>query len=242
MPPWWWKVFAVRDVIRQDPNPDTLLVLWMDADAVLTPCGRMDPVQLALSDVGHCMWISPDAPPAQYAFNAGVFLIRGSVKGRQLMDAWCALYRPEHWQRVHNNPTTSVTNTTVLIGEDRQSSHRPWRWQHVVGSWGGEAFEQGSFCAHILPQAAHYGIVSLPYYVFNEVHCNAPHHHSLAVHMYGQHAAVQCEEPQQCVGRSLHWQPILHRSWVFVVDHRLLVALLTTLVIAMVWKWSRNEE
>jgi hypothetical protein len=37
LPPWWWKVFAIRDLFHSDPDPSSLLVLWMDTDAALTP-------------------------------------------------------------------------------------------------------------------------------------------------------------------------------------------------------------
>ena len=62
-PPWWRKVFAIRDLLVNDPQPDELLVLWLDSDAHMTECTGIDPVQLAQRDAAACMWISPDAPP-----------------------------------------------------------------------------------------------------------------------------------------------------------------------------------
>ena len=30
MPPWWWKVFAIRDIFQSDQTPEDLLIMWMD--------------------------------------------------------------------------------------------------------------------------------------------------------------------------------------------------------------------
>lgn len=142
MPPWWWKVFAIRELMQRDAQPASLLVLWMDTDAMLSTCRMTDPLRLARCYPSSCMWISPDAPQFHLApFNAGVFLVRGSPAGRRLMDAWCALYRPSHWTRIINE-ATPPSSETVVTGLERQPRGRRWRWQHIVGPWAGKAFEQ----------------------------------------------------------------------------------------------------
>lgn len=101
MPPWWWKVFALRDIFRSDPTPDDLLILWMDTDSLLNDeCSDWSPLEIATRDPDMSMWITPDAPPSDAVFNAGVFLVRGTPAGRRILDDWCALYNPSFWARI----------------------------------------------------------------------------------------------------------------------------------------------
>jgi hypothetical protein len=206
-PPWWRKVFAMRDVFSNDPEPHELLVLWMDSDAMLTDCGSLDPSGLATRYPKNCMWISPDAPPAQSGFNAGSFLVRGTNAGRALLWEWCSKYNPHNWvrRRQSERPTMSVRE-----GLEKQGLDQPLWWQNTVGGWAGPAFEQGSFAESFLPAADRYGIVIMPYYVFNEVDCKRPHQHSITVHLYGSHASRKCSLPHlPCVYRAVHWKPVI---------------------------------
>ena len=111
-PPWWWKVFAMRDLFLADPDPASLLVLWMDTDAVLADCTGSCPIQLAVNDPTACMWISPDEVPWRSPFNAGAFLIRGTATGQRLLDDWCKLYDPRMWQEV---ATVQLTDMHAVV-------------------------------------------------------------------------------------------------------------------------------
>lgn len=93
VPPYWWKVFALRDLLEQRPEVD--LVLWMDSDAFLPHYRRRNPVALARGDPTASFWLSPDAPPLHRAsFCAGAFLVRNDARGRAVCRRWADLYRP----------------------------------------------------------------------------------------------------------------------------------------------------
>ena len=146
----------------------------------------------------------PDAPGSASVFNAGVFLVRGTPAGRRILDDWCALYNRSLWTRVPwDGSSSSSVSVSLNIPDKQQRSLQNWRWQFLARTWAGEAFEQGTFVRHILPLATEYGIRSMPYYVFNEVHCVQPHRHSIAFHMYGNYSRLSCVGPSEgCVMRS----------------------------------------
>jgi hypothetical protein len=161
-------------------------------------CTGTDPVRLAENDVLKCLWMSPDVSVMQSPFNAGAFLVRGTVSGRRLIADWCALYDPNMWTTTHAGPPASTDHDTVRTGLQKQSNAAPRRWKNTVGSWAGEAFEQGSFVKHLWPRANQYGVQALPYYVFNEVDCTHPHNDSVCVHLHGVYVVRPCG-PEQCV-------------------------------------------
>ena len=96
----------------------------------------------------------------------------------------------------------------VRVEMEKQSKQRGREWRVLVGAWAGVAFEQGSFVKHILPQSTAYGIHQMPYYIFNEVHCIAPHRDCLCIHMSGRNASISCDRIDTCVNRKVHWQPL----------------------------------
>ena len=242
-PPWWWKVFAIRDIFEQDPDPVDLLVMWMDTDALVTECRIGGPVSLATNDPTACMWIGPDAPPALSPFNAGCFLVRGSPAGRTLMRTWCSLYDPVVWQRVPQ-PIQTTDPTAVRFGLEKQALDQPTRWMFTAGRWAGDAFEQGAFARHILPHADRYGVRRLPYYVFNEVHCEFPHAKSIAIHMYGYLAGLPCRvNEQHCVNRRVHWRPIVWNTVYAVIDttEKKWIVVYTILMVLFFW-WYKTQS
>ena len=245
-PPWWWKVFAIHDIFEQDSDPRDLLVMWMDTDALVTNCHIDGPVSLATSDPAACMWISPDAPPARSPFNAGCFLVRGSAAGRTLMRTWCSLYDPGVWHRVPQ-PLQMQTSTSVRVGIEKQARDQQNHWMFTSGQWAGDAFEQGAFSQHILPHAKRYGVQSLPYYVFNEVHCESPHAKSITVHMSGHFALLPCRfDQQRCVNRRLHWRPFFWKTIHFADEKKWCASMclpaIVVLVILLLWWWCKSSS
>ena len=233
-PPWWWKVFAIHDIFEQDPDPMDLLVMWMDTDALVTDCHTNEPVSLATSDPAACMWISPDAPPARSPFNAGCFLVRGSPAGRTLMRTWCSLYDPGVWHQVPQ-PIQPQESASVRFGIEKQPRNQQTRWTFTSGRWAGQAFEQGAFSQYILPHAERHGVQRLPYYVFNEAHCEFPHAKSIAVHMCGHLALLPCRLNQQhCVNRHLHWRPFVWDT-VHHTNKKKWMCIVVVLVIVFLW-------
>ena len=243
-PPWWWKVFVIRDIFEQDPDPVDLLVLWMDTDALVTECRIGGPVSLATNEPTACMWISPDAPPSRSPFNAGCFLVRGSPAGRTLMRTWCSLYDPGVWQRVLQ-PTQTSEPTAVRFGLEKQPLDQPTRWLFIAGRWAGDAFEQGAFTRHILPHADRYGLRRLPYYVFNEVRCEFPHARSITIHMSGHLAGLPCSvNEQRCVNHHMHWRPFVWKTMqsVLYTNEKKWIFIMVLVVLALWWYKTQSSS
>lgn len=158
-PPYWRKVFAMRDRLRT-AHDDLDAILWLDSDAFLGP---RDPRTLLAQDPQHSMWISVDNFPYTASFCAGAFLVRNDAEGRRLLEAWCGLYRPEQWTKRADG-----------------------RWQcsafMVCMAFAGPAYEQGSFTDHLLHDPR---VRRLPAHVLNAVRWSSPPDDTVAVHLAG---------------------------------------------------------
>jgi hypothetical protein len=97
LPPYWWKVFRMHELMDQRPDVD--LFMWVDSDAFLVPdaADRVD--RLVRADKRHAMWISPDAPKFNSPFCAGAFMVRNDARGRRLISEWANMFRRERWAR-----------------------------------------------------------------------------------------------------------------------------------------------
>lgn len=213
MPPYWWKVFLLRDCLHE-VAPGTL-VQWLDSDAYLLPGGGLwDPVTIASRITGPgpgttsppaCAWVGGDPPSLpRVVFNAGSFLVRSDEHGRRLVDEWCRCYRDTHWRR---DPATGRWS----CGSSRL----------LPCVWAGAQYEQGAFVRRFCPgpssssspttgwlcvtvcvcvcmhtrmwrgcmeawsrrERAKWGIQVLPWYVFNEVDGVRPHRLAVSVHL-----------------------------------------------------------
>ena len=118
MPPYWAKV---KHVLEQLPNYKG--VFWLDTDAVVV---KPDSIDSFFPETKHMMF-SPDATiwANQSPFNAGVWMIRNTKQGNEIMSKWMSLYDSSMWRK-----------------EDKWNS---------LGIWAGDTYEQGAFSSHMLP-------------------------------------------------------------------------------------------
>jgi hypothetical protein len=103
------KVAAVRDVLQlRYPTSGVERVfsggaLWLDSDAVVVDAAR--PVDSLFGNhVGRSFLYAADPEPvlstgAGGDFNAGVWLVRNTPGGREVMESWLAQFHPEQWTR-----------------------------------------------------------------------------------------------------------------------------------------------
>jgi hypothetical protein len=88
LPPWWVKLWALRDVL---PTAD--IALWLDSDAVVT--NHRQRVEGWFPAGKHCVMARDHGGSA---LNAGVVAVRNSQEGRQILDELCASFDPQLWQ------------------------------------------------------------------------------------------------------------------------------------------------
>lgn len=139
MPAYWVKVELVRRLLDA-PDPANAArrlyggVMWLDMDAVVrdTSVSMEDlwtraHVPSRATFVGAADHPTPDGKPGA-PFCAGVWAVRNTPTGRDLIAAWLGLFHPEEWTHVEK---------TV------------WR---TDGEWAGPVYEQGAFSWGLLTQ------------------------------------------------------------------------------------------
>jgi hypothetical protein len=163
VPPYWAKVHEIYDLLH-DNIDNVEYVMWLDSDAHLNPTN--DPIDLVTKDdhANFSMFITPDPPPWDGPFNAGVFIVKNNEDGRKIVSDWKEMYDGERWH----------------VDEDGL-----WRSN---GEWAGDTYEQGSFSKNILPNPDFSSCIkSLSYHILNEVDCDHPDEQTVAFHMAGHH-------------------------------------------------------
>lgn len=128
LPPWWRKVFIVRDLLDADEGPE--YVMWIDADAAFV-ANRSIPVGRLLRRHGTDFLVSSDAPMTDGP-NAGVFAARRTAEGRRMMAEWANSYDSTRWC-----PTAAPSC-------DLPNRYGPWR---TDSRYAGDTFEQGSLAS-----------------------------------------------------------------------------------------------
>lgn len=130
-PPYWEKVFRVRD-IAESMRSTCEFVLYLDNDAVLNI--EATSILTLFAQNIHMMY-SKDPPPWKSPFNAGVWVIRNSLTGRDIMRKWTTLYPQHDWVK-HSDKWDCI--------------HR-----YECKQWAGPMYEQGSFVRQIIPAYKH---------------------------------------------------------------------------------------
>jgi hypothetical protein len=123
IPPWWRKVFLAREMLPYYEG-----VLWVDTDAAIV--SSLHPSDL-LEDK-HFVF-SPNPPMLNHPslsmlsapFCAGIWAVKNSPEGRQIMDTWVSSYDPKLWS----------------FGKEG------WKG---TGPYAGYAYEQGAFEINIV--------------------------------------------------------------------------------------------
>lgn len=127
IPPWWRKVFLLRDLMNQ--YPWVHYFMWMDSDAAFVK-QRYIPVGLLFEENNKAIHAGIDPLPEQMGLlNAGVFAIRNCAVGRKFVKEWASRYLPETWCNTLQTPKCTFS---LDLGS--------WK---TSGGWGQETFEQG---------------------------------------------------------------------------------------------------
>lgn len=127
IPPWWRKVFLLRDLIKQ--YPWVHYFMWIDSDAAFVKQRYIPVGHLFEENQGVIHAGTDPIPEVMGRLNAGVFAIRNCPLGRQFVKEWISYFRPETWCSTNVNPNC---NFKLDLGA--------WR---TTGEWGQETFEQG---------------------------------------------------------------------------------------------------
>lgn len=147
-PVYWEKVFRANKLMKDHPECD--VVAYLDSDAHV----RRGNVDFFSKMMGDKDFLSSDDVAFDFhgrkPFNAGVWAVRNTNKGRQIMNDWEILYEGSRWKK--NEET----------GE----------WHCPKCNWAGSSYEQGSF-SHVLKR--HGGsIETVSYKELNNHRCNVP--------------------------------------------------------------------
>lgn len=149
-PVYWQKVFKTRELMHAHPECD--IIAYLDSDAVVRRT-HVDFFDAKMGDK-HAL-ISDDVSrdrtkvwTRNKPFNAGVWAVRNTSQGRDIMQDWASLYDPAQWTRTRDD-----------------------RWTCGACEWAGDAYEQGSF-RRVLdgPNGRH--IARVPFAELNNPDCN----------------------------------------------------------------------
>jgi galactosyl transferase GMA12/MNN10 family len=168
---YWWKVFKLKELM--DENPDADYIMWFDSDIYIYDFNK-DLRDYMTPELDFVAAHDPDDPKDNEDwFNAGVFCVRNSESGRNLIDKWMSLYDASKWS----------------IGYDG-------KWQ-TNDRWAGPNYEQGSFCEQILQKRDFkHKIKILPSTTFNELfNWMDPGSECFSVHLMrglAQKIGIQC--------------------------------------------------
>jgi len=134
MPPYWIKVKLTKYFLdKKLPNGHQKYkgVMFIDTDAVIVkPEITLDNLTapykdfIAAADINYKYFPNDQSP-----FNAGIFIVRNTVKSRELFDTWMKVYEGVKRFWIFNGTT----------------------W-HTNGNWAGAFYEQGSFVDQVLPK------------------------------------------------------------------------------------------
>lgn len=91
MPPYWRKVFLVKDALATDKYKG---VLWLDTDAAIH---GMDTDLNSLVEEDKHFYKSPDITPTNKVFCAGVWFVMNTAIGKEIMAKWAEQYDRKAW-------------------------------------------------------------------------------------------------------------------------------------------------
>lgn len=129
LPPWWIKVKVCLDVLLTNKYNG---VIWMDTDASIFDCSQT--VDDFTKDPTKHFFISRDPIEWTGIVNAGVWIVKNTPIGQNIMKDWFNLYNKEKW--VKTGTSWSINNNLSDIDK----------------RWAGINYEQGSFTEVLLPK------------------------------------------------------------------------------------------
>lgn len=145
LPPYWIKVYLVQKLL-----PSFDYVMWIDTDAYLGNVHNLNQfIQRHIEDKDFLL--SSDMPPwvTHSPFNAGVFVVKNSEIGNNLINKWMSKFRPYKWKKNKSNKWVCIGNSC---------------------NWAGKNYEQGSFTKYIMPKyrphikEVSWSIINNPFY------------------------------------------------------------------------------
>lgn len=145
VPPYWRKVHIINKVLNMRTAKDGPRIfrgaMWLDTDAVIWDYIKFGLSELAPKHVAFVYGSDPEGLSVPSPFNAGVWIVRNSNAGRDIVHRWMSLYEPLQW----------------VLGKDGKWKSKSWQWA-------GEDYEQGSFAKHMLGSL---GLKEVPWYVLH---------------------------------------------------------------------------
>ena len=119
IPPYWRKTHLVKDLLMTDKYKG---ILWLDTDACVFDMDRkLSTIELAKYD----FYFSKDKHGSKFC--AGVWMVKNTLMGKEIMTKWMDSYDPESWWKKNG----------------------VWRTNN---GWAGPMYEQGAFEKQILPE------------------------------------------------------------------------------------------
>jgi hypothetical protein len=129
LPPWWAKVSAVRDAMRDESCE---YVMWLDTDA--TTEWKWSHAEIAKAVVKEkTIGIARDPKAFGEDINAGVFVVRNNDSGQQFMDKWRQQFQSECWEKT---PARDGNGTSPWNVNSKNTN--------CDTSWAGRSYEQGT--------------------------------------------------------------------------------------------------
>lgn len=127
VPPYWAKVKCVKDILNEKVGEQYKYkgVLWIDTDACVV---RIDTPFEDAFQTDKDFVFSPDGPWFESSMNAGVWFVKNTPKGREIVDTWYSHYKPSDWEK---------------------EGEKKWRSK---GTWAGTTYEQGAFTDLVMPK------------------------------------------------------------------------------------------
>jgi hypothetical protein len=162
VPPYWGKIFEIDKLLSDRGDVD--YIYWMDSDAFFIHVNKEILEKVIDENSDYSMIVSKDMPPWSGEFNAGSFIVKNDEKGREIIRAWKSLYKASDWTK---------------------ESEKSWKTE---STWGGDAYEQGSFVNNIINSDAYSRYIKvLPYYVLNNNNCVNKAEETVVAHLAGEH-------------------------------------------------------
>jgi hypothetical protein len=174
VPPYWGKIFEIDRLLREKPDVD--YIYWMDSDAFFINDDKQMLEDLIDANSKYSMIVTKDMPPWSGEFNAGSFIVKNNEMGREIIRTWKSLFNASDW---------------------RKESEKSWK---TDSTWGGDAYEQGSFVTNIINNDKYSKHIKiLPYYVLNNNNCVSNKKKTIVAHLAGEHkenkeTVKKCEE------------------------------------------------